>query len=178
MAKNMKDLRRLVGIAFGLILFGGFGGATTIYKTVKADGSISYSDVAGPGAVPVELSSTAAVIPALANGAPNPPTTQKKAPVNYTNTFHSPLAEETIRSNLGEVFVHFEISPDYLGKFQLTLDNQVVKTNGKNQLTLNDVQRGQHVLQVNLIDNSGKILASSDPQTFYLHKASALINAN
>jgi hypothetical protein len=178
MAKNMMNLQRLLGIAFGFMLLCGLSEASTIYKTVQADGTVIYSDVASPGAVAVELSSTAAVIPKLADGTLSTSVPQKKAPVNYKVTFHSPLAEETIRSNLGEVNVHFEISPEYLGIFELTLDNQVVKTNSKNQLTLNDVPRGRHVLQVNLIDNSGKILASSKPQTFYLHKASALINAN
>jgi hypothetical protein len=40
------------------------------------------------------------------------------------------------------------------------------------------VDRGAHTIKVNFLDNSGKILASSKQQTFYLQKASALINAN
>ena len=46
------------------------------------------------------------------------------------------------------------------------------------QLKLENVERGEHHIEVRLVGQSGKILASSGQQTFYLHKASALINAN
>ena len=98
----------------------------------------------------------------------------KKIPIEFL----SPMAEETIRNNSGEVMVNFNISPEYLGKFELLLDNQLVNTKGKMQFTLENVPRGQHQLEVKLRDNSGKIFASSGQQTFYLHQASALIHAN
>ena len=61
---------------------------------------------------------------------------------------------------------------------KLVFDNEVVKTQSKNQFQLENVNRGAHTIQVNFLDNSGKTLALSKQQTFYLHKASALINAN
>ena len=164
-----------------LMLLSGVSVANTIYKTVKSDGSVVYSDLPSPGSEPVVLGQVnGAVVPALVSaGALNSgKALNKKIKPDYQIEFLSPMAEETIRNNSGEVMVNFNISPEYLGKFELLLDNQLVNTKGKMQFTLENVPRGQHQLEVKLRDNSGKIFASSGQQTFYLHQASALIHAN
>ena len=153
----------------------------TIYKTVTADGTVVYSDIPNPESTPVSLGQVnGAVVPALASpGAlPNDKTLLTKKNKDFKIVIHSPASGETIRSNVGDVMVNFEISPEYVGKFYLLLDNQVVNTKGKTQIKLTNVDRGEHSIEVQLRDNSGKIFASSQKQTFYLHQASALINAN
>ncbi|WP_340677353.1 DUF4124 domain-containing protein [Paraglaciecola sp.] len=155
--------------------------AHTVYKTIKSDGSVVYSDVPSPGSTPVTLGQiNGAVIPALVSPGllANAKSVIKQTPPDYKIVFLSPAPGETIRNNAGEVMVRFEISPDYLGKFELLLDNQVVNTKGRMQFKFENILRGEHHLEVKLRDNSGKILASSGQQTFYLHKASALIHAN
>ena len=166
---------------FLLILLAGPSVANTVYKTVKADGTVVYSDVPSPESTTVSLGQVnGAVVPTLVS----PGALQKDKPSStktykdYKITILSPAAGETIRNNLGEVTVNFEITPDYLGKFELFLDNQVVNTKGNTQVELKNVERGEHKLEVKLVGQSGKIFASSGQQTFYLHKASALINAN
>lgn len=155
--------------------------ANTIYKTVQADGTVVYSDVPSRDSVPVNMVlSNNVIIPKLAdpmttgqdNSEIKQPTTQ------YQITVLSPRPQETIRNNNGEVNINFEITPDYVGKSYLLVDDQVVNTKGKTQIKLNNVERGEHFIEVQLRDNSGKIFASSGKQSFYLHKASALINAN
>ena len=158
--------------------------AQVIYKTVKADGSVVYSDVRSDGAEPVNLSSmNTVVVPALNNASSQPPNrnsiVQNSTPeIQYVVSIRSPLAEQTLRDNSGAVSITVDVLPKRSGMFELVFDNQVVKTQSNRQFQLESVNRGAHTIQVNFFDNSGKILASSKPQTFYLQKASALINAN
>ena len=98
--------------------------------------------------------------------------------MQYSVFIRSPEAEQTLRDNSGAVTIHAEVLPKKTGKFQLIMNNQVVKTQSNSQFQLESVNRGAHTIQVNFLDNSGKILALSKPQTFYLQKASALINVN
>jgi hypothetical protein len=158
--------------------------AQVVYKTVKADGSVVYSDVLTDGAVAVNLSAmNTVVVPAL-NDASKPkvaariPASKPKPEVEYVVSVLSPMAEETLRNNAGNVNINVDVTPKKAGKFQLIMNNQVVKTQQNNQFELENVERGAHVIEVKFLDNSGKYLASSKPQTFYLQKASALINAN
>lgn len=158
--------------------------AQVVYKTIKADGSAVYSDVSSDGAVPVNLSSMNTVVaPALNNASSQ--TSSRKTPtktlrpeVQYTVSIRSPAAEQTLRDNSGSVTINVDVLPKKSGKFELIFDDQVVKTQSNSQFQLENVNRGAHTIQINFLDNSGKILASSKSQTFYLQKASALINAN
>jgi hypothetical protein len=158
--------------------------AQVIYKTIKADGSIVYSDVHSDGAEPIKLSSmNTVVVPALNNAASQKSNAskqiKKRVPeLQYLVSIRSPAPKSTLRNNAGTVSINAEVSPKKSGKFELLLDNQVIKTQSKSLFELEGVERGAHIIQVNFIDNSGKTLASSMPQTFYLHKTSALINAN
>ena len=167
-----------------LLIFCTSVSAQVVYKTVKADGSVIYSDVRSDGAVPVNLSSmNTVVVPALNNAAnqtasQNNPVKKLRPEVQYIVSIRSPVAEQTLRDNSGAVTISADVLPKTSGKFQLIFDNQIVKTQSKSLFQLENVNRGAHTVQVNFLNNSGKILALSKSQTFYLHKASALINAN
>lgn len=153
--------------------------AKTVYKTVQNDGSIIYSDIPREGSTPVQFETiNSAIIPAMSNPKLMNLKEQLKKTPQYEIRIFSPSEQQTLRNNAGDVQVNFEIRPDYTGKFILLLDNQEVKTEGRTQLTLHNIERGEHMIEVKLLDNTGKIFASSNKQTFYLHKASALINAN
>jgi len=158
--------------------------AQMVYKTVKANGSMVYSDVPSDGAVPVNLSSmNTIVVPALNNAASQTtsqfnPVKKLRPEVQYRVFIRSPAAEQTLRDNSGAVTINAEVVPKKPGTFQLVIDNQIVKTQSKSKFQLKNVNRGAHTIRIDFLDNSGKILASTKQQTFYLQKASALINAN
>jgi hypothetical protein len=172
----------------GLLLMCISVSAQVVYKTVKADGSVVYSDVPSEGAVPVNLTSMNAVVaPALNNAASqisnqnikqNNRIKKIRPEVQYLVSIRSPDSEQTLHNNSGAVTVSADVLPKRSGMFQLVLDNKIIKTQSKSQFQLENVNRGAHTIQVNFLDNSGKTLALSKSQTFYLHKASALINAN
>jgi hypothetical protein len=157
--------------------------AQVVYKTVKADGTVVYSGVNSEGATPVKLSAmNSVVMPALNQSSGNQVQTNRKqadkAETKYSVSIISPQSEQTLRNNAGMVTINAQVQPKSAGKFQLLLDEQIVTTQTNGQFNLDNVDRGAHNIEVHFLDNSGKILARSKVQTFYLHQASALINAN
>ncbi|MEO9946862.1 DUF4124 domain-containing protein [Paraglaciecola sp.] len=167
----------------GLLLLCITASANVIYKTVKEDGTVVYTDIPSKGATSVNLSAVnSAVIPTLkgSNAKPNisGPHKQPEKVIVYTVSILNPVAEQTIRNNSGELTVTAQVSPDTPGKYNLFLDNQLVSTKGNGLFRLENLERGAHEIEVKFLNNSGKILASSELQTFYLHKASALFTPN
>ncbi|MEP0357684.1 MAG: DUF4124 domain-containing protein [Paraglaciecola sp.] len=157
--------------------------ANVIYKTVKEDGTVVYSDIPTKGAASVNLSGVnSAVIPTL-NGSNTKPNVNKpyKKPekvITYTVSILNPVAEQTIRNNAGELNVKAQVFPETSGQYKLFVDNQLVSTKSSGSFRLESLERGAHEIEVKFLNNSGKILASSDTQTFFLHKASALFTPN
>ncbi len=158
--------------------------AKVLYKTTQADGTVIYSDSPIQGSVPVNLSAVNNVVmPALNNAASQKPLSSQNvikqaSQIQYQVTIISPLNEETLRNNAGDVTIKVNVTPKGAGKLQLIIDNQAVKTQTSPVFELKEINRGMHLIEIKLLNNSGKILASSQSQVFYLHKATALFNAN
>ena len=157
-------------------------GSALVYKKVNQDGSITYSDAPSEGAVPLDLATgNSVVMPALVSPqakiyktVKNPKQTQ----VDYQLSIMSPTPEQTIRNNNGKMNVITRITPNVPGQYQLILNGVLHSAQTSGTFQLEGMQRGEYSVQVRFIGNSGKVLASSNMQTFYLHKASALIKAN
>ena len=158
--------------------------AKTLYKTIQADGSVLYSDTQVEGAIPVNLSAVNNVVMPALNTAASTNTSRPKTispikpKIQYKVAIIAPLNEETLRNNAGVVIIKVSVSPKNVGMFQLVMNDRVLRTQASPVFELADVNRGMHLIEVKFLDNSGKILASSQQQTFYLHKATALFNAN
>lgn len=154
-----------------------------VYKTIKPDGTVVYSDVPSEGASAVKLSAMNSVVMPALNSAAKQPKNQankvkrQKPETQYLVSISSPEAEQTLRDSTGAVTIKADVSPKSAGKFQLVLDSKVVKTQTNNTFQLENIERGAHNIQVHFLSQSGKILASSKPQTFYQQKVSVLINA-
>jgi len=94
-------------------------------------------------------------------------------------TIESPASEETIHDNSGNVPVMVSIkNGDALvagGAIQALIDGQPYGPRQRtSSFTLEGVERGEHSLQVQLVDSAGKVIASSDAVKFYMWQASAL----
>ena len=156
--------------------------ASVVYKTVNLDGSITFSDVPSEGAEKFDVStSNSVVMPALVS--PQAKTSRtakslKQTQMQYQLNVISPSPEQTIRSNIGKMKVVASITPNVPGNYQLLLNGVLHKSQTSGTFQLKDMQRGEYTAQVRFVGNSGKVLALTDMQTFYLHKASALIKAN
>lgn len=94
----------------------------------------------------------------------------------------SPSPEQTVHDNEGRVSVSVKVTPaDALDKghqVRVTLDG---RAHGAPQralsFTLEGVERGEHTLQAELVDASGRAVAVSAPVKFYLWQASRLFPA-
>ena len=147
----------------------------TVYKTVHKDGTITYSDQASPNAIEVVLDVPTSTIQSkmqLPNAEPLVSTKQK---VMYEVNILSPQPEATIRNNVGEILIGATIAPKVGGFFQLHINEQVHES-ATGMFKLDNMQRGAYEYSIKFIDNSGKVIASSELRKLYLHKASALIN--
>ncbi|MFT5676856.1 MAG: hypothetical protein ACI808_002805 [Paraglaciecola sp.] len=158
--------------------------ATVVYKKTNQDGTVTYSDEPSEGAVLLEQpTSNTVIMPSLLP--PKRPLYvsegSKKSSIAktlYSLKIVSPAAEQTVRNNLGEVDIVASISPKASGIFQLMLNGELHLTKPNPVFHLKDLQRGEYSLQVRFVGKSGRILALTDTQIFYLHKASVFINSN
>lgn len=105
----------------------------------------------------------------------SPAPNQAQAPVSsYQLQILAPESEATIRNAHGRVRVQTSVTPK-LQKghtLQLLFDGQPQDIGGKG-LTLDNVDRGTHQLQLRVIDQQQRPLSLSQEQTLYLHRPSS-----
>lgn len=177
-------MMKLLWLCCGVLLSTTIHGA--IYKRVEADGSVTYTDTPGHNTQAVDVNTlttnTTNVIPS-SKITPNT-TSQRSTPSpkktvnNYQITFLTPAHLSTIRSNKGLLKVVARVSPQRAGQFELLIDGKVRARQTTPDFALDNVPRGEHTIQLNLKDNTGKLIASSKSITVYLHRASVLNRAN
>ncbi|MGY5451025.1 DUF4124 domain-containing protein [Agarivorans sp. MS3-6] len=165
---------------FAIFLMAGLGlinahAANTVYQWVDKDGVTHFSDRPQTGAKELKVD----VAPPATNGplvTPRAPLKKAEKPIKYQVSITSPSHEQTIRDNEGKISISASANPVPLNGmgYKLVLDGvpQGQITNvGYFQLT--NIDRGAHSIQVQLVDSSGKKLASSNPITVFLHRANA-----
>lgn len=85
---------------------------------------------------------------------------------------------ETIHNNLGEVPVAVTLPSTALdagNRLRVLLDGKPYGADQKTrEFTLTNVDRGEHTLQVQIIDARNTVLAGSNSVTFYMWRASKL----
>ncbi|AXT32228.1 DUF4124 domain-containing protein [Pseudoalteromonas tunicata] len=84
-----------------------------------------------------------------------------------------PQHQATIRENSGSVYVSGRVSPRFENglKIQLFLDGIATKEPQSSSIfALRDVDRGEHTLQMRLIDKDGKEISKSKSIIIYLHR--------
>lgn len=161
--------------------------AQTVYRWVDAQGTVHYSDQPQPGGQSETLQMATPPQGKPVKPAPvqtSPSTTaepQEPATPTYTLELTSPQDQDTIRDNEGNIPLQAQVlpfSPKQGFQIKVLLDGRVASTL-TNQLpvSLSDVDRGAHQIQLQLLDKDGKVLASSSSITVYLHKASVLNRA-
>lgn len=167
----------------------------TIYKSIGPDGQVIYSDQPQPGAKEIELPPEVPPSPpSVIAPEPTPtmgktpgkvretPTLTEKPPVTGYNKLAiiKPENDEAVRANNGVVDVDLALEPALDTKaghqIAVTLDGkELPDIPASTQFQLNNVDRGTHSLQAQIIDAEGKVLARSNTVTFHLQRISALI---
>jgi len=147
-----------------------------LYKSIDADGNVTYSDR------PNLKTDKPLILPSenVIQSIPSP--TQKttaKTPTATSNNYKTleiltPDNESSLRSNNGNVTLTLQLEPALQAQHQLRilLDGNEVKLSSALQITLNNIPRGQHSLSVQVIDDNNRTLIQSPSHTIYLQRHS------
>jgi len=150
-----------------------------VFKTVTPDGEVIYSDVRTKGAkemnVPRPQTYTPPPMPVLVN----PPVVKEEEKSVYSSfVIDSPVNEETIRDNLGNISMLLTLQPGLITRqghrIEYYLDGEA---HGRKTVDLEktyvNVDRGEHVLSAAVVDEDGNVIISTAPVTVYLRRASS-----
>ena len=153
-----------------------------IYKWVKPDGSVIYSD-----RPPTESATPADLPPVQEIKMPPPPPPPEPSSSNqaaqaqpaeeYTKLeITEPANNSTVRDNGGQVSVKLSLEPQ-LQEGDVTtilLDGNEIGQGRGTSLTLTNVDRGTHTLQAAVKDAQGTTLISSPTITFTVQRVSVI----
>lgn len=152
--------------------------AAAVYKWVDADGTAHFSDVPQEGAEEVHIAPPQTYqAPSLQPITPRPEVVAN--PAAYTRfALVTPAAEENIWDNTGTLAVTFAVEPplraDRGHQLVLVVDGEARPPVPDSGVVLENVERGSHTLQGQIVDAVGNILMSSEPITVYVHRQSVL----
>lgn len=149
--------------------------ATQLYTWTDDNGVVHYSDKPVLGAQPAVISDNNNVVPRLNEGSlPTTQTTGKSQ--GFKLAIRTPANQETIRDNLGRLSINGSSEPQEIPQgysYRLLLNGQIVNQGaGSPDFTLTNVNRGEHKMKIELVDPTGKIIASSPVSVVYLHRTS------
>lgn len=166
-------------IIFVVLLLCAGAVSAQVYKWVDADGVVHYSDQPAPGAERIEIKQNTQRPPATSNAsrpaartAPAQPEPTK--PFAYTSlSFSSPTAEQTLWNIGGTLNVSLNLAPGLRNGDRVTLyfDGTSQPIAGLST-QLEEVWRGAHNLQAEVVDANGTLMIRSEPIRFYVQQTS------
>jgi hypothetical protein len=166
---------RTILVLLGLLVMP-YAAADEAYVWTDEDGIVHYSDRPQPGAQRIELADpNASVSPAPRGGEsddPNADEPTEGAPFSYDSfTIASPSAEETLWNIGGVLNVSLALSPALEPGHQVRVyyDGNPTIVSGTS-FQLQEVWRGVHNLQAEVLDETGKMLIRTQTNRFYVQQ--------
>lgn len=152
--------------------------AAEVYRWRDAQGVWHYGDQAPPGAEKVEVRPPQTYTPAPP---PKPapaaqPPAEQPAPTPRI-AIATPAPNATLRDAEGRMEVVVEVQPRLSEgqRIQLLLDGaRVGEPRTDPNFTLAGVERGAHVVSAQVVDQAGKVLATTPDVPFFMHQPSRL----
>ncbi|HEX2138343.1 MAG TPA: DUF4124 domain-containing protein [Woeseiaceae bacterium] len=172
-------MRRSACIALLAVLAAGVLPAQ-VYRWVDDDGVIHYSDTPHPGAEEVHLPDSAPPLPGAAfETAQRTLPTEGDQPESQPSfdyrslRFVAPAPEETLWNIGGELTVRLDLQPGLRPGDQVRVyfDGEPRAVNGL-QFEMEEVWRGTHNLQAEVLNEQGQLMIRSEPIRFYVHQTS------
>lgn len=156
-----------------------------IYQWIDSSGNTAYGDHPPDGVVATPLNVQPAqtfTTPPMSESAKDavspdeneaPVDEDQAGPVKYTKLqIISPKDDEPVRSNNGALTIQMGSYPELAVKagdqFQVVMDGQPVMTTSVSTVVLQNVDRGTHQLQVQIIDANGQVRKSSPAIKFHM----------
>ena len=133
-----------------------------IFRSVRPDGTVVYSDQPGDNAEAVDLPPLMITPSTEMQNHPGQKQEPDKA-IRRRISISSPTPNSIIPNGLNPSTVVTQTSPA-LGKndrIRILLDNRLVAYGNQNRYVLQQLPRGQHQLQAQWVDKEGKLLAQS-----------------
>lgn len=150
------------------------------YRWTDENGIVHYSDKPEPGAERIELPSDNVVTRrraptpvAATQTAANQQTAERPAAFKYESlTVASPAAEETLWNIAGVLNVSLNLQPALQDGHQVRVyfDGDPQMVSGAS-FQIEEVYRGVHNLQAEVVDASGKLMIRSSPNRFYVQRS-------
>jgi len=170
---------RIIVILLGLLASG--SALAQAYKWTDADGVVHYSDRPQPGATEVDLGKYSAP---QGNSLVRKPLPQRSSTTDddgarasgYTSlAVVSPAAEQTLWNIEATLSVSLALSPALQSghRVRVYYDGTPQEVAGLS-FQLQEVYRGAHNLQAEVVDEAGKVLIRSQPSRFYVQQTSVL----
>lgn len=151
------------------------------YRWVDEDGVVHFSDRPVPGAERIELPQSEqrrtprsnARTPTQRISAAQPAAVEE--PFSYNSiAVAAPVSEETLWNIAGNLNVSIDLQPALQPGHQLRVyfDGEPRTTVTSTSFQLDEVWRGMHNLQVEVLDQSGNMMIRSQPTRFYVQQTS------
>jgi hypothetical protein len=175
----LRGMKQLL-LTLCLVLASSAVQAHKIYKVIRPDGTVEFTDVPPPDEPAQQIE-----VPPLNTIEPLAPSATEKAaaPKGYYDrlTIDKPESGQTVRDNQGNVEVVLTLDPqinsDEGHKIQILYDGQEHGDPSSSlEQTLEGVARGGHTVGAQVIDKQGRVLIRSQPVSFQMMRASPLFH--
>ncbi|HNP35773.1 MAG TPA: DUF4124 domain-containing protein [Woeseiaceae bacterium] len=164
--------KRLFFLLAGLLATGPL--FAVAYRWVDSEGVVHYSDRPEPGAEEISLPDANTTTVRRYTHTVQPQEKPKPPASRYESIeIAAPAAEETLWNIEGVLKVSVALTPALQPGHQVRvyLDGKAKNVSGMS-FTLQDVYRGVHNLQAEVLDETGKTLIKSKPSRFYVQQNS------
>jgi len=162
-----------------LALFAANGALAQAYTWVDEDGVVHYSDRPEPGSKQIDLGESRSPrrTPATPESASGPAedsddVAEPAQPFSYeTLEVSTPSPEETLWNIEGVLNVSLALSPALQPGHQVRVYfDGAARTVGGTSFQIEEVYRGVHNLQAEILDDTGKLMIRSLPNRFYVQQ--------
>ncbi len=169
-------IKLLLCILLGITLAAPVHSSTAkIYVWRNEKGVLVFSDSPRPGAEEVKTKPGNVIQSSTSVDTEVLDITPQEVQEKYEISINTPKNNATIRDNTGSIYIAGSIKPRFKAglEVQLILDGKPQQKPQKHSMfSLRDIDRGEHKIKMLLLDGKGKVIASSTPVTFYMHRAS------
>lgn len=153
-----------------------------VYRWVDENGVVHYSDQPQPGAEKLRIESAPAPGTRLPGAATRPRAAAPQQPaqadgaVGYESlTIAEPAAEETLWNIAATLNVTLNLQPSLRQGHRLRVyfDGEPREVSGT-RFTLDEVYRGVHNIQAEVVDANGNVMIRSQPNRFYVQQTTVI----
>ena len=151
-----------------------------VYRTVDAQGNVTFSDEPSEGAEAITVKPvTTVTLPKPENVMESDKLREevkREGSVYQSLSFVYPQNNQAFHSGSGDI--RFEVQstprlrPDH--KYEVTLDGQPIGQSASGTLTVNNVFRGTHEAGLHIVDENGVQVKTGPSITFTVHRPSVL----